>query len=107
VLLLAHTTSGVRFCVLISLKVPIAVKDSTVSGAIVVVEGPTVIVWMVAVVTFSAAVPVSESSVAVMVVGGKPPATPTARPVAPIVATAELEELHVAFIVMSRLLPSS
>ena len=93
---------------LISLKVPIAVKDSTVSGAIVVVEGPTVIEWMVAAVTFSAAVPVTEPTVAVMVVAGKPPATPSARPVAaPIVATDELDELHVACIVMSRLLPSS
>jgi hypothetical protein len=95
------------FWVLASLKVPMAVKPSAVNGAIVVLEGPTVIDWMVAVVTSSAAVPLMESNVAVIVAAGNPPATPWARPVvAPTVATDVLDEVHAACPVMLCLLPS-
>ena len=107
VLLLAHTTSCVMFCVLASLKVPMAVKPSVVNGAIVVLEDPTVIDWMVAVVTSSAAVPLRDSNVAVIVAAGNPPATPWARPVvAAIVATDVFDEVHAACPVMLCLLPS-
>ena len=42
-LLLVHVTCCVRFCVLMSLKVPMAINASVVSGGIVVLDGPTVI----------------------------------------------------------------
>jgi|CZKY01.1.fsa_nt_gi hypothetical protein len=104
-LLLAHTTSCVMFCVVPSLKVPIAAKVCVVSGAIVVLEGPTAIDWIVASVTTSVAVPVSESSVAVMVVC--PGLTDSALPViAPNVAAAVFDDSHVTCDVMLCLLPS-
>jgi hypothetical protein len=102
---LAHVTSCVMFWSLASLKVPIAVNACTVSGSIVVVEGPTTMDAIVAFVTTSAAVPFTESNAAVMVVD--PGATETARPVvAPTVAAAEFEDDHAACVVMLRLLPS-
>ncbi len=93
-LLLAHTTSCVMFCVLASLKVPMAVKGCTVSGAIVTLEGPTTIDWMVAVVTTSVAIPLTEPRVAVMVVIPFPTACARPGPVA-IVATTVFDEAHV------------
>lgn len=105
VLLLVHTTSCVMFCVLVSLKIPMAVKGRAVSGAIVVLEGATTIEATVAVVTSSVAVPFTEPSVAVMVVDPLP--TDCARPVVgAIVATVVDDELHVACAVILRLLPS-
>ena len=105
VLLLVHTTSCVMFCVLVSLKIPMAVKGCAISGAIVVLEGATTIEATVAVVTSSVAVPFTEPSVAVMVVAPLP--TDCARPVVgAIVATVVDDELHVAFAVILRLLPS-
>jgi hypothetical protein len=94
VLLLFHMTSCVMFCVLASLKVPMAVKDCAVSGAIVTLEGPTTIEEMVAVVTTSVAIPLKEPTVAVMVVIPLPTACARPGPVA-IVATAVFDEAHV------------
>jgi hypothetical protein len=94
VLLLFHTTSAVMFCVLASLKTPMAVKGCVVSGAIVTLEGPTTIEEMVAVVTTSVAVPLTEPRVAVMVVIPFPTACARPGPVA-IVATAVFDEAHV------------
>jgi hypothetical protein len=105
VLLLAHTTSCVMFCVLASLKVPMAVKGRTVSGAIVTLEGATTIEAMVAVVTTSVAIPLTEPSVAEMVVIPFPTACARPGPVA-IVATAVFDEAHVTSDVMLCLLPS-
>jgi hypothetical protein len=103
--LLAQTASCVMFCVLASLKVPIAVKACVVSGGIVVVDGTTTIDEIVAVVTFSVAVPLNEPSVAVIV--DDPPPTPSARPgVVGNVAAAVFDEVQVAEFVTLCLLPS-
>jgi hypothetical protein len=59
--LLAHTTSCVMFWVLLSLKLPIAVKACVVVGGIVVLDGATAIETIVAEVTSSVAVPVNDS----------------------------------------------
>ncbi len=105
VLLLDHTTSCVMFCVLASLKVPMAVKGCAVSGAIVTLEGPTTIDWMVGVVTSSVTIPLTEPSIAEMVVVPLPIACARPGPVA-IVATAVFDEAHVTSNVMLCLLPS-
>ncbi len=105
VLLLDHTTSCVMFCVLESLKVPMAVKGCVVSGAIVVLEGPTTIEAMVGIVTSSVTVPLTEPSAAEMVVVPLPTACARPGPVA-IVATAVFDEAHVTSNVMLCLLPS-
>ena len=89
-----------------SLKVPIAVKGCAVSGAIVTLEGATTIDWMVAVVTTSVAIPLTEPRVAVMVVIPLPTACARPGPVA-IVAAAVFDEAHVTCNVRLRLLPSS
>jgi len=73
VLLLDHLTSCVMFCVLASLNTPMAVKGCAVSGAIVTLEGATTIEEMVAAVTSSVAVQLTEPSVAEIVVDNPAP----------------------------------
>lgn len=103
--LLAQVTSCVIFCVLVSLNTPTAVKVRLVRGAMERLEGATEMVAMVALVTSRVALPLSELSVAVIVV--IPRLRPVARPEAGvIVATAVCDELHATWSVISRVPPS-
>lgn len=90
----AQDASLVMTCDVESLNEPVAVKLCFVPGAIVRPDGVTEIDTTLAFVTLNGAEPVTDPSVAVIVV--RPGATPLARPVlAPIVATVVSEELHV------------
>jgi hypothetical protein len=101
----AHTTSDVIICVLLSLKVPVALKFCFVPGAMVLLEGVTVIEVTVAFVTVRVAVVLTAPSVAVIVV--VPAASPFATPVlAPIVALLVSDEFHVTRLVRFRVPPS-
>lgn len=100
-----HVTELVRLCVLPSLKVPIAVNCSLEpmfnepDGALTAID------CSVAEVTVSTiAFETTPLWVALTVV--VPPVSPVAKPVAVIVATAVLEELHVAELVRFCVLPS-
>jgi hypothetical protein len=104
-LLLAHVTLWVMFCVVESLKVPIAVKVCVDGAASVALEGPTTMELNVGAVTSSVTVPVAAPSVAVTIVD--PIATASAVPsVAPTVATAVFDDIHVANPDTLRRLPS-
>ncbi len=88
-----------------SLNVPVALKPCLVPGAIVLLDGETVMDDTVALVTVSVAVVVVAPSVAVIVV--VPGASPFTMPVAPpIVATDVIEELQVTCVVRVRVPPS-
>jgi hypothetical protein len=101
----AQLTSRVILCVLASLNVPVAVNDNLDPGAIVRPVGVTEIDTTWALLTVSVTELLAVPSVAVMVVapGLRPFATPL---LLPIFATPELEELHDACVVRSRVLPS-
>src|SRR6266436_3898499 len=98
-----QVTWVVRSCVVLSLKVPVAVNCRVVPFAILGVVGVTVIVDRFAAVTVSVVLPETPPKVAVIVV--VPAATDVARPCDPpallIVATAVLDELHVTWVVRS------
>jgi hypothetical protein len=101
----AHTTSDVIVCVLESLKVPVALNGCFVPGAIVLLEGVTVIDVTVAFVTVRVAFVETDPNVAVIVVepGSMPLATPFPEP---IVAVEGAEELHATKFVRLRVPPS-
>ncbi len=88
-----HVTVAVRFCVELSLYVPVAVNCSVVPALIEGLAGVTAIDTKVAAVTVSEVEPLIEPDVAVIVV--LPCATLVANPAALIVATLVVPELHV------------
>ena len=89
----AHVTCAVRFCVLLSLKVPVAVNCCVVPFGMDGLAGVTAIDCSVAAVTVSTVEPVTPLSVALMVL--VPVFTPVARPPAVMVATEVVAEAHV------------
>lgn len=102
-----HTAERVRFWVLPSLKVPVAVNWSLVPLAIVPLAAFTVIDWRVAAAAVTMSVMVLEVipfCVADMLLD--PMATPFARPPLLTVAAAVLDELQVADPVRFCVLPS-
>jgi hypothetical protein len=88
----AQVESLVMFCVVLSLKWPVAVKANLVSGAMVRPEGVTEMDTIVALETLSVVDPLIEPSVAVMVVD--PGVRAFARPLPAIVATAVFDEVQ-------------
>lgn len=89
----AQVTSLVMICDVASLNDPVAEKPCFVPSAIVLPDGVTDIVTMLAFVTLNGSESVTDPKVAVIVV--RPGATPLARPVlAPIVVTVVSEELQ-------------
>lgn len=106
-LLLAQLDTPVIFCVLPSLKVPVAVNRWLVPGAMVVLFGATEMDVMVAAVTLRLVLALCEPKVTLIVVG--PTLLETAIPLpGPIVATAVFDEVQVTpfVIVTSSVLPS-
>jgi len=99
-----QTTDAVMSCVLLSLKVPVAVNCFVVSMAMVELAGVTTKETKVAAVTVSDAVPLTEPEVAVIVVVPVP--TLVAKPVGSTVAT-DVEDEDQANEVSSCVLPSS
>ena len=100
-----HVAELVRFCVLPSLKVPVAVNCSEVPLAIDAFGPLTVIDCSVAVVTARAKMfDVIPPWVAVMLL--EPTATPVNKPPAAMVAAAGLEDVHVTEPVRFCVLPS-
>jgi hypothetical protein len=99
-----QTTDGEMSCVLLSLKVPVAVNCLVVLVGIVEFAGVTAMETKVAAVTVRDAVPLTDPDVAVTVVVPVP--TLVASPVVSIVATA-LEEEDQDNEVNSCVLPSS
>jgi hypothetical protein len=101
-------TELVRSCVLVSLKVPVAVNCCVVPRGIDADGGFTLMDTTTAGVTVRSVLPLTEPAVAVIVV--EPCAVAVARPCAPctllIEATLAAEELHVADVVRSCMLPS-
>src|SRR6266704_2530973 len=99
-----QVTWGVRSCVVLSLKVPVAVNCCVVPFAMLGFVGVTAIEVRVAAVTVSVVFPKTSPKVAVIVMG-PPAATDVARPCDPpallIVATAVLDELQVTWVVRS------
>jgi hypothetical protein len=89
----AQVTLLVRFCVLLSLKVPVAVNCCVRPLAIEALAGVTAIDCSVAAVTVSTVEPEIAPDVALMV--DVPAEAPVAKPPAVIVATAGVAELHV------------
>jgi hypothetical protein len=91
----AQVTAEVMICVLESLNVPVAVNVKLVAGAMVLPVGVTEIATSTALVTVSVTEALTVPTVAVMVVipGVRPLASPQ---VLPTVATAVLDEVHVA-----------
>jgi hypothetical protein len=98
-----QVTELVRFCVLPSLNVPVAVNCVVAAMAIDELLEVTAIDSRVGV-TVSGIVPLTVPEVAVIVV--LPTATPVARPTVLIVATLEAEDFQVAELVRFCLLPS-
>jgi hypothetical protein len=107
-LLELHVTELVRFCVLLSLNVPIAVNCCVVPVAIVSLAGVTAIEISAAGVTVTEVDPFTVPEAAVIVV--TPVATLVATPCVPvallIVAILGAEELHTAVLVTSCVVPS-
>src|SRR2546427_6128108 len=99
-----HRTEAVRSCVLVSLKVPVAVNCLLVPIAMVGFAGVTASDTNVAVLTVKVAVPVTEPEVALIVVVPVP--TAVARPKASIDETLTGDADHVTE-VSSCVLPSS
>ena len=99
-----HRTEAVRSCVLVSLKVPVAVNCLLVPIAMVEFAGVTASDTNVAVLTVKVAVPVTEPEVALIVVVPVP--TAVARPAASMVETLTGDAAHVTE-VSSCVLPSS
>ena len=101
----AHVAELVRFCVLPSLKVPIAVNCTLVPLAIEELLALIVIDCSVAAVTANAKLlELIPFWVAVMLL--EPTAAPMARPVALMLTVAELEEVQVAVLVRFCVVPS-
>src|SRR5438552_11879654 len=94
-----QATWVVRSCVVLSLKVPVAVNCCFVPFAMLGFVGVTAIVVRVAAVTVSVVLPETNPNVAVIVV--VPAATDVARPALSIVAKAVFEELQVTWVVKS------
>jgi hypothetical protein len=92
-----HVAVLVRFCVLASVYVPVAVNCCVLPLAIDGFAGVTAIDTNVAAVTVSVVLPETLPEVAWMVVDPAP--TALARPAVLIVATVAAEELHVAVLV--------
>src|SRR6266702_4654885 len=88
-----QVTWVVRSCVVLLLKVPVAVNCRVVPFAILGAVGVTVIVDRVAAVTVSVVLPETPPKVVVIVV--VPAATDVARPALLIVAKAVFEEIQV------------
>jgi hypothetical protein len=103
-----HVTVLVRFCVLPSLNVPVAVNACIVPSAIDGVAGVIAIETRAAVVTVSVVVPLTEPEVAV--IAAVPCPTLLAKPALAasllIVAAAGVSELHCTVLVMFCVLPS-
>jgi len=99
-----HNAEEVTSCVLLSLKVPVAVNCLLVPIAMVEFAGVTVSDTNVAVLTVKVAVPVTEPEVALIVVVPVP--TAVARPDASMVETLTGDADHVTE-VSSCVLPSS
>jgi len=97
-------TDSVRSCVLLSLKVPVAVNGFVVPTAMLEFAGVTAIETNVALLTLSEAVPVTEPEIALIVADPVP--TDVARPKALTVAVPGTEDVHVTD-VKSCVLPSS
>src|SRR5204863_8149059 len=99
-----QVTWVVRSCIVLSLKVPVAVNCCFVPFAMLGFVGVTAIEVRVAAVTVSVVFPETDPKVAVIVMG-PPAATDVAKPCEPpallIVATAVLNELQVTWVVMS------
>src|SRR5690348_17745608 len=87
-----HNTDAVTSCELPSLKLPVAVNCLVVLAGILELAGVTFTETTVAPVTVSAAVPLTEPEVAVIV--AVPVPTVVAKPAELMVATAEEEEDH-------------
>src|SRR6266568_890698 len=94
-----QVTWVVRSCVVLSLKVPVAVNCCVVPFAMLGFVGVTPSEVRVAAVTVSVVFPETSPSVAVIVVG--PAATDVARPALSIVAKAVFEEPQVTWVVKS------
>jgi len=89
----AHRTEAVTSCVLLSLKVPVAVNCLFVPTGMLELAGVTAIETRVALVTVSDTVPVTEPEVALMV--AVPVPTAVARPEELTVATFNADDPHV------------
>jgi hypothetical protein len=92
-----HVAVLVRFCVLASVYVPVAVNCCVLPLAIDGLAGVTAIDTSVAAVTVSVVLPETVPEVAWMVVDPRPAAV--ASPAVLIVATVAAEEVHVAVLV--------
>jgi hypothetical protein len=99
-----HATVLVRFWVVPSLKVPVAVNCCVAPLAIEGFAGATAIDCNVAAVTVSKVEPEIDDDVAVIVEFPTP--APVARPAAPIVAVVVVPELHVTVLVRFCVVPS-
>ncbi len=97
-------TDSVRSCVLLSLKVPVAVNCFVVPTAMLEFAGVTAIDTNAALLTLSEAVPVTEPEIALIVADPVP--TDVARPEALTVAVPGTDDVHVTD-VKSCVLPSS
>ena len=99
-----HSTVSVTFCVLPSVKTPVAENCTVVPSGMEGIAGVIAIETRVAGFTVSAVVPETDPKVAVPVV--PPTATLEASPCALTVATAEFVVVHVTEVVMSSVPPS-
>jgi len=100
----AQVTSRVMTCVLESVNDPVAVSGSFVAGAMVRPAGVTETETIWALVTSRVTEALAVPSAAAMVT--TPGVKPRASPLLPILATPASEELQVAWVVRSRVLPS-
>ena len=89
----AHVTEAVRFCVLLSLYVPVAVNCCVRPLATEGLAGVTAMDFRVAAVTVSTVDPTIDPDVALMVL--VPTATAVAIPAEPMVAVAVVPDAHV------------
>ena len=96
----AQTALLVKSCVVVSLKVPVAVNCCVFPAATDGFAGVTAIDTNTAAVTVSVVVPLIDPDAA-LIVTGPPIFTPVASPVALIVATVTSDELHVTEFVRS------
>ena len=104
----AQVAVAVKFCVLLSVKVPVAVKCWVVPNAIDGVAGVTAIETSAAAVTVRVVLPETPFDAAVISVDPLPTvvASPCDPEVLLIVATLVVAELHCAVVVMSCVVPS-
>lgn len=104
VLVEAHVTADVRFCVLPSEYVPVAVNCSAVPSGIELFAGVTAIDCSVCAATVSVVEPLTLEDVAVIF--ADPAAIAVASPPEAIVATTVFDDPHATVFVMSFVLPS-